>query len=77
MGLGWKKRDIMKLGMEVFMFCWPCVKELCTIFRRIKLFVFFFYVLLTVRLSISSDNDQLDAHLLYFTIRLLYKVVQI
>ena len=27
-----------------------------------------FYVLLTVHLSISLDNDQLDAHLLYFTI---------
>jgi len=24
---------------------------------------------LTVRLSISLDNDQLDAHLLYFTVR--------
>jgi len=30
-----------------------------------------FYVLLTVHLSISLDNDQLDGHLLYFTIRLL------
>ena len=29
----------------------------------------FFYVLLTVHLSISLDNDQLDAFLLYFTIR--------
>jgi len=28
-----------------------------------------FYVLLTVHLSISLDNDQLDAHLLYFTVR--------
>ena len=27
------------------------------------------YVLLTVHRSISLDNDQLDAHLLYFTIR--------
>ena len=27
------------------------------------------YVLLTVHLSISLDNDKLDAHLLYFTIR--------
>jgi len=27
-----------------------------------------FYVLLTVHLSISLDNDRLDAHLLYFTI---------
>ena len=27
-----------------------------------------FYVSLTVHLSISLDNDQLDAHLLYFTI---------
>jgi len=27
------------------------------------------YVLLTVHLSISLDNDQFDAHLLYFTIR--------
>ena len=25
-----------------------------------------FYVLLTVHLSISLDNDQLDTHLLYF-----------
>jgi len=29
------------------------------------------YVLLTVLLSIIVDNDQLDTHLLYFTIRLL------
>ena len=29
----------------------------------------YFYVLLRVHLSISLDNDQLDAHLLYFTIR--------
>ena len=28
----------------------------------------YFYVLLTVHLSISLHNDQLDAHLLYFTI---------
>ena len=28
-----------------------------------------FYVLLTVHLSIILDNNQLDAHLLYFTIR--------
>jgi len=32
---------------------------------------FFLYVLLTVFLGIVLDNDQLDAHLLYFTIRLL------
>ena len=31
-----------------------------------------FYVLLTVHLSISLDNDQLDAHFLYFTIRPLH-----
>jgi hypothetical protein len=31
----------------------------------------FFNVLLTLRLSIILDNDQLDTHLLYFTIRLL------
>jgi len=31
----------------------------------------YFYVLLTVLLSIILDNDQLDTHLLYFTIRLL------
>ena len=30
---------------------------------------YFFYVLLTVHLSISLDNDQLDEHLLYCTIR--------
>jgi len=30
-----------------------------------------FYVMLTVHLSIILDNDQLDTHLLYFTIRLL------
>jgi len=29
------------------------------------------YVLLTVHLGIILDNDQLDTHLLYFTIRLL------
>ena len=29
----------------------------------------FFNVLLTVYLSISLDNDQIDAHLLYFAIR--------
>ena len=33
--------------------------------------IFFFYVLLTVYLGISLDNDQLDTHLLYFTICLL------
>ena len=32
----------------------------------------FFYVLLTVHLSIILDNDQRDAHLLYFTIYLLH-----
>ena len=31
----------------------------------------FFYVLLTVHLCIILDNDQLDTHLLYFTICLL------
>ena len=31
-----------------------------------------FYVFLTVHLSISFNNDQLDAHLLNFTIPLLY-----
>ena len=30
-----------------------------------------FYVLLAAHLSIILDNDQLDTHLLYFTIRLL------
>ena len=30
----------------------------------------FVYVLLTVHLSIILNNDQLDTHLLYFTIRL-------
>jgi len=34
-------------------------------------YIVFFYVLLTVHLSISLDIDQLDAHLLYFTICLL------
>jgi len=29
----------------------------------------YFYVLLTVHLSISLNNEQLDAHLVYFTIR--------
>jgi len=29
------------------------------------------FVLLAVHLSIILDNEQLDAHLLYFTIRLL------
>ena len=31
-------------------------------------YIWCFYVLLTVYLSISLDNDQLDVHLLYFTI---------
>ena len=31
-----------------------------------------FHVLLTVHLSIILDNDQLDTHLLYFTIRPIY-----
>ena len=31
--------------------------------------VVLFLFLLTLRLSISLDNNQLDAHLLYFTIR--------
>jgi len=30
-----------------------------------------FYVLLTGYLSVILDNDQLDTHLLYFTIRVL------
>ena len=30
-----------------------------------------FYILLAAHLSIILDNDQLDTHLLYFTIRLL------
>jgi len=30
-----------------------------------------FYVLFTVNLSIILNNDQLDAHLLHFTVRLL------
>jgi hypothetical protein len=34
-------------------------------------FKVFFVYLLTVHLSIILDNDQLDTHLLYFTIRLL------
>ena len=33
--------------------------------------LFIFCVLLTAHLSIILDNDQLDTHLLYFTIRLL------
>ena len=32
----------------------------------------FFYILLTVHLSIILDNDQLNTKLLYFTIRLLW-----
>ena len=39
-------------------------------------FVNSFYVLLTLHLSIILDNDQLDTHLSYFTIRLLYVVWQ-
>ena len=34
-------------------------------------FVSDFYILFTVHLSIILDNDQLDTHLLYFTMRLL------
>ena len=30
-----------------------------------------FYVLLTMHFRVTLDNDRLDAHLLYFTIRLL------
>ena len=45
------------------------------VFLLIYLFCLFcitnFYVFLTVHLSIILDNDQLDTHLLYFTIRLL------
>jgi len=33
--------------------------------------IYNFYVLLNVHLSIILDNDQLDTHLLYFTVRLL------
>ena len=32
----------------------------------------FFYVLLTTRLIISLDNDQLDAHLLYFILQCVH-----
>ena len=36
--------------------------------RSVCIYHFFFNVLLTLHLSIILDNDQLDAHLLYFTI---------
>jgi len=39
--------------------------------ENVLCFFFFVYVLLTAHLSIILDNDQLDTHLLYFTIRLL------
>jgi len=38
----------------------------------IQIDITYFYVLLTVHLSIILDNDQPDAHLLYFTIYLLH-----
>ena len=37
----------------------------------IQVICFFVYVVLTVNLGIMLDNDQLDTHLLYFTIHLL------
>ena len=35
-------------------------------------YIFFFYVLLTVHLSISLDKDQLDAHLFYFILQYVH-----
>ena len=47
------------------MVCYTCgVTILETRYRNV-------YVLLTVHLGIILDNDQLEAQLLYFTIRLL------
>ena len=43
--------------------------RLVTTVRFVTKLAMFLYVLLTVHLSISLDNDQLDAHLLYFTTR--------
>jgi len=47
------------------------VQEQVTFIRKQWVKFPFFNVLLTVHLSINLGNDQLDTHLLYFTVRLL------
>ena len=55
----------------IFYMCPSSVRVVATISATVLFPVLVFYVLLTVHLSIRLDNDQLDTHLLYFTIRLL------
>ena len=50
--------------LESFLTLYTCKETPNTLLQNAN-----FYVLLTVHISISLDNDQLDAHLLYFTIR--------
>ena len=40
--------------------------------RKVTFHLVIFYVLLTVRVSIIFDNDQLDTHLLYFILQYVY-----
>jgi hypothetical protein len=56
-----------RLNKEHVVVCDCAVGEL----RILRLLRTNFYVLLTVHLSVILDNDQLDTHLLYFTILLL------
>ena len=49
------------------------LSETLLILRRIQRdIVITFYVLLTVHLSITLKNDQLDTHLLYFILQYVY-----
>ena len=61
---------IVVLVLEVYL-CPSSVRVVATFSGTVLFPVLFFYVLLTVHLSISLDNDQLDTYLLYFTIVLL------
>ena len=55
----------------VFYLCPSSLRVVATFSVTVLFPVLFFYVLLTVHLSIILDSDQLDTYLLYFTIVLL------
>ena len=62
-----------KIKDKFYVVRWPSIIGQMGNFCKFALWFFItnFYVLLTVHLSMILDNDQLDTHLLYFTIRLL------
>ena len=64
------KRNAFSLGL--LNFCRILLNGLPQVLLKIILVTNFFYVLFTVHLIIILDNDQREAHLLYFTIHLLH-----